>query len=171
MFNLQHLKPFNCWQLIICSSLIIDHYILLRSGQVGVPAGSRKPGNLPESLWPDRALLQHWRRGPVSGSRRRSAAAAVPLPAVRGPDGRLPAIMLNPSLPPCSTFILTSAHFSHSLPTATIKGCDKPSAPLVPFSPSHRQRGWFNHYHDYEKCNIYASTCACARTYVQRGSS
>lgn len=39
--------------------------------------------------------------------------------------------MLNPPTSMCSTFILTSAHFSHSLPTATIKGYDKPSAALL----------------------------------------
>ena len=36
------------------------------------------------------------------------------------------------------------------------------------FLPSHHQRGWFNHYHDYENCNIMgAHVCEC----VQRGSS
>lgn len=137
--------------------------LFLRSRQVGVPAGPREPGNLPEGLRPDRALLQHWRRGPVSGSRRRSAAAAVPLPAVRGPDGRLPAIMLNPPSPVLHLHPHLGSFFSlpRSRVTTTLG-----SPP--PFSPSHHQRGWFNHYHDYEKCNIMgAHLCEC----VQRGSS
>lgn len=153
----------NCWQLIIW--LIIS--LLLRSGQAGVPAGPREPGNLSESFRPDRALLQHWRRGLVSGSGCRPAAAAVPLPAVWGPDGRLPAIMLNPPslrAPPSSSPLLISLTLS-PLPWSRVT--KTLGSPLLP-SPPHRQRDWFNHYHDYEKCNI---TGARVCTYVQRGSS
>lgn len=38
--------------------------------------------------------------------------------------------MLNPPVPSCSTFILTYAHFSHSLPTAMIQGDNSPRLPL-----------------------------------------
>lgn len=117
-----------------------------RSGQVGVPAGPREPGNLSESLRPNRALLQHWRRRSVSCSCCWSAAAAVPVSAVWGPDGRLPAIMPPQFL--CSTAIPTCAHLSHSLPTATIKGYGNLGS--LPPSPTQHQRDWFNHNHDYK---------------------
>lgn len=106
----------------------------LRSGQAGVPAGPREPGNLPESLRPDRALLQPRGRGPVSGPARRPAAAAVPLPAVRGPDGGLPAIMLNRAPPhraPASSS--PHAHFSQSLPLQPRSGAATRPPAVPPF--------------------------------------
>ncbi len=119
--------------------LIYHSFFLLRSGQVGVPAGPREPGNLPEGLRPDRALLQHWRRGPVSGSRRRFAAAAVPLPAVRSSDGGLPAIMLNPPsrrAPPSSSPLLISLTLCPLPRSRATTALGSPPPP--PFSSSER---------------------------------
>lgn len=127
-------------------------YLFLRSGQAWVPARPPEPGNIPESLWSDRALLQHWGWRSISGPCRRSAAAAVSLPAVWDPNGRIPAIM-----PPKLQDHLTTGHLSYSLPSALV------SPPLF---PTHWPRDWSNHY-EYEKCNITDHMCAS----VQHGSS
>lgn len=69
-----------------------------RLGQDWVPAKPREPGDLPEGLWPDRALL--WRGG--GGCQHRSAGGSesgpVHFPAVWGTDGRLPALTRIPVL-------------------------------------------------------------------------
>lgn len=124
-----------------CASSILallSTFYLYRSGQTGVPAEPWEPGNLPESLWPDWALLQHWRWGSIFGSSRRPAAAAVPLPAVRGPDGGLPAIMLIPPFSQSSTFILTFAPVS-LYPHSHDPGWHTSASPSR--SPSHCLRG------------------------------
>lgn len=159
---MSHWSIRSFWQFVILNRLLIlalHSSPLLRSGQVGVPAGPWEPGNLPESLWPDWALFQLRRRGPVSGPRRRSAAAAVPLPAVWGPDGWLSAIM-PATLPPALRL--------HSHPCSFISLCPLPQLRVtttlgsLPLFPCHHQRDQFNHSHDYEKYNITgARVCIC----------
>ncbi len=96
----------------------------VRVGQNRVPTESWKSGDLPESLWPHRALLWSRGRGCQSGTTGGWEPAAVSFPAAGGPHGGLPAITslltlpgrplpLHPSLHPIPVLKHTSETLDH----------------------------------------------------------
>ena len=87
---------------------------LSRPGQDWVLAESWEPGDLPEGLWLDRALL--WRGG--GGREPRTAGGSEPgpvhLPTAGGTHGRLPALTW-PTRTQCATFYFPSTTFPPGL--------------------------------------------------------
>lgn len=67
-----------------------------RPWQDRVPPEPRQPGDLPEGLWPYRALLRGGRWGQQSSPSGGPGQPAVPFPPAGGPHGGLPAISQHP---------------------------------------------------------------------------